>query len=119
ATPQSPVCGMDLFNPARFDSINRISRQPNHQLSPSKCLTQLPHGTKPSSVFIQQELKDWIEWFLSLPEVEASIENCNTQKASFKTRSSQPSFFNVCRLVQPSRKQTRREASLTRCHGPH
>ncbi|KNZ53618.1 hypothetical protein VP01_3185g3, partial [Puccinia sorghi] len=36
--------------------------------------TQLPHGTNPSSVFVQQEFNNWIKWFLSLPEVEASFE---------------------------------------------
>ncbi|KNZ64322.1 hypothetical protein VP01_1040g1 [Puccinia sorghi] len=82
ATPQSQVCGMYLFNPARFDSINRSSRWPNHQLSPSKSRTQLPHGTNPSSVFFQQELKDRIEWFLSLPEVEASIEEGSAETSN-------------------------------------
>ncbi|KNZ60808.1 hypothetical protein VP01_14973g1, partial [Puccinia sorghi] len=42
----------------------------------------LPHGTNPSSVFVQQELKDWIEWFLSLPEVEASIEEGSAQTSN-------------------------------------
>ncbi|KNZ55480.1 hypothetical protein VP01_2664g1, partial [Puccinia sorghi] len=79
ATPQSPVCGMDLFDSAKSIQITRIGRGPNQRSSPSKRRTQLPHGKNPSSIFVQQEFNDWIKWFLSLPEVEASFEEGSAQ----------------------------------------
>ncbi|KNZ46273.1 hypothetical protein VP01_7405g1, partial [Puccinia sorghi] len=41
ATPQSPVCGIDLFDLARSMQITRIDCGPNQQSSPSKRQTQL------------------------------------------------------------------------------
>jgi hypothetical protein len=39
----------------------------------------LLHPVNPSSVFVTQDFGEWLKWFLSLPEVEDSIDKCSGQ----------------------------------------
>ncbi|KNZ62416.1 hypothetical protein VP01_1272g4 [Puccinia sorghi] len=69
-TTNSDKCGEDLFVPSKIyhlDKVQRASVQRIRKTAPK------PHLTKPANIFFTQLFNNWLEWFLSLPQVKSQI----------------------------------------------
>jgi hypothetical protein len=79
ATCEFSACGTQLFDVSHFISLNRIPRDHRDWFRPSKPKIKRRHPTNPASFFITQNFTKWIEWLLSLPQVEEMIESYSLQ----------------------------------------
>ncbi|MBW0594258.1 hypothetical protein O181_133973 [Austropuccinia psidii MF-1] len=80
ATPDSLICGEDLFNTLEFSLWEEIPRALQQRLELPQC--KKAHRTNPRSIFVSQRFTDWLKWFLGLPGVESAINEWRDKLSS-------------------------------------